>query len=198
MAFLKQIINGVFYGKNRIRIAMLILFGILFLAVVVRPGIIGYATYQKVKDLNYTIEEYGEDINKLKSELLISNTNLSSCMEFSEKIFVEIEKQLDKFSECRSELSAISISLNFSKERYEEIIKNLQEDLDRKASEIDELGEQKDKEISDLRLQYDLIVQNAANNICCKAKVDNPDIKYYKVEDNRIICLEEGVLNITC
>ena len=198
MAPLRHFITKAFYTKNRIYIAILILFGILFVAIVIRPGIIGYATYQKVKNSNYTIEDYGEDISKLKSELLISNTNLSSCNEFSEKIFVEIEKQSDKFSECRSELSAIKVNFNFSKSRYEGIIKDLEADLDKKDNQIDELEGQKEKEIDDLRVQYGILAQNAANNICCKTKVDNPDIKYYKVEDSKIICLEEGALSITC
>jgi len=198
MAPLKQFAIKWFYGKSRIHIAVLILLGILFAALAARPAIMGYATYQKIVDLNYTIEDYGEDISKLKSELLISNTNLSSCNEFNKKIFVEIEKQLDKFSECKSELSAINVNFNFSKSRYEEIIKYLEADLDKKNSQIDELEGQKRREIDDLRAHYILLAQNAANNICCKAKVDNPDINYYEFEDGKNVCLEEGTLNIKC
>ena len=198
MAPLRHFITKAFYTKNRIYILILILFGILFVALVIRPAIIGYATYQKVKNSNYTIEDYGEDTSKLKSELLISNTNLSSCNEFSEKILFEVEKQSDKFSECRSELSAVKVNLNFSKKEYEETIKEFEEKLKASEGEINSIISEKENEANDLKVQYNLLAQNTANNICCKAKVDNPDIRYYKVEDNKIICLEEGALDITC
>jgi len=140
---------------------------------------------------------------------LVSNTNLSSCNEFNKKLFDELEKSSDKSYECNSKLGALETNFNFSKSKYEETLKTLGDELKEKNEKIEELKDQGDKEltelrnekeeeISDLNLKYELFVQNTANNICCKAKVDNPDIKYYKIESNKIICLEEGTLSISC
>jgi len=71
-------------------------------------------------------------------------------------------------------------------------------DLDQKNEELDKLINEKQEEIDDLRLQYDLLAENLANNLCCKAKVDNPGISSYKIENNMIICLEQGGLDISC
>lgn len=78
-------------------------------------------------------------------------------------------------------------TFDFSKGEYEKTIKSLESDLEEKEGDADELN-----------LKYDLLAKNVANNICCKAKVDNPNIKYYAVENDRIVCLEEGELGISC
>ena len=149
---------------------------ILLILFAVKPSIIGYSVYQQVKDSNYSIEEYGKNIKELESQLLIANTNLSSCSEFNKKLLDEFTKYSDKISECKSDLDALKVEFNLS------------------ITEV----EKRKEEISDLKLQYDLLAKNLANNLCCKARVDNPDIKYYKVEDNKIACVEEGILEISC
>lgn len=88
-------------------------------------------------------------------------------------------------------------------------ISSLENELKNKKREMEELKSQKEAEfakmkgekeaeIDELKIKYEVFVQNTANNICCKAKVDNPDIQYYKVENNKIVCLEEGELGISC
>ena len=149
---------------------------ILLILFAVKPSIIGYSIYQQVKDSNYSVEEYGKNIKELESQLLIANTNLSSCSEFNKKLFGEFTKYSDKISECKSNLDALKVEFNLS------------------ITEV----EKRKEEINDLKLQYDALAKNLANNLCCKARVDNPDIKYYKVENNKIACVEEGILEISC
>ena len=149
---------------------------ILLILFAVKPSIIGYSVYQQVKDSNYSIEEYGKNIKELESQLLMANTNLSSFSEFNKKLLGEFTKYSDKISECKSNLDALKVEFNLS------------------ITEV----EKRKEEINDLKLQYDTLAKNLANNLCCKARVDNPDIKYYKVEDNKIACVEEGILEISC
>ena len=153
-----------------------IIFLILLILFAVKPSIIGYSVYQQIKDSNYSVEEYGKNIKELESQLLIANTNRSSCSEFNKKLLDEFAKYSDKISKYKSELDALKVEFNLS---ITEVV-NLRED------------------INDLKLQYDTLAKNLANNLCCKARVDNPDIKYYKVEDNKIACVEEGALEISC
>ena len=160
---------------------------ILLILFAVKPSIIGYSVYQQVKDSNYSIEEYGKNIKDLESKLLIADTNLSAYNEFNKRILSELEKYSNKVSEYKSELDALKINFTFSIAEYEEIINDLNMDK-----------EKKEEEINSLKFQYDLLAKNLANNLCCKAKVDNPDIKYYKVDNNKIVCLEEGTLEILC
>lgn len=173
--------------KRNIILASIIVIAIILLIFIIRPGIIGYTIYKQVKESNYSVEDYGEDIQDLKTKLLVSDTNLSSCSAFSKELLTELEKYSDKFSECNSELNALKT--NFSL---------LRADLDQKNKELDKLINEKQGEIDDLRIQYDTLAENLANNLCCKAKVDNPDIISYKIENNMIICLEQGGLDISC
>ncbi|MBI2653116.1 hypothetical protein HYX00_06630 [Candidatus Woesearchaeota archaeon] len=178
-------------------------------AFIARPVIVGYSAYQKVKSSNYSIEDYGKNIQELKTNLLIFNANLSSCMEFNKKLLPELEKYLDRLTACKNEMNDLKINLSLIIGSNEENIKNLKEDLDEKSQEIKNLNDEKNKEINklknekeeeinNLRQQYDLLAQNTANNLCCKAKIDNPKIKYYKIENNRIICMEDGTSAISC
>ena len=41
-------------------------------------------------------------------------------------------------------------------------------------------------------------VKNMANNLCCKAKVDNPGIKFYIVSNNKIVCTVDSGEPIIC
>jgi len=174
------------------------IFVVVILAVFIKPGITGYAVYQQVKESNYSIKDYGQNIQDLKTKLLVSDTNLSSCSTFNRELLTELEKYSDKFSECNSELNVLQANFRLLKEKYEKTIKNLGADLDQKNQELDELINEKQEEIDDLRLQYDTLVENLANNLCCKAKVDSPNISSYKIENSKIICLEQGGLDISC
>ncbi len=160
---------------------------ILLILFAVKPSIIGYSVYQQVKGSNYSVEEYGKNIKELESQLLIANTNLSSCSEFNKKLLDELAKYSNKISEYKSDLDSLNINFTFSINKYEETIKNLIAEK-----------EKQQEEINNLKSQYDTLAKNLANNLCCKARVDNPDIKYYKVEDNKIACVEEGILEISC
>jgi len=167
--------------KRNIVLALIIVIVIILLIFIIRPGIIGYTIYQQVKESNYSVEDYGEDIQDLKTKLLVSDTNLSSCSAFNKELLTELEKYSDKFSECNSELNALKINLS--------LLKN---------EELDRLINEKQEEIDDLKTQYDALAENLANNLCCKAKVDNHGISSYKIENNMIICLEQGSLDISC
>ena len=178
-------------NKNFIRnivISTLTILFVFFIAIfMIKPSIIGYGVYQQMKNTNYSVEDYSKNINEIESKLLISNTNLSSCIFFNNKFSTELGKCLDKFSECEAEKTFLKINYNSSSKEYEAIIKSLEESL-----------EEKNKEISDLNSKSDILVKNLANNFCCKKKIDNPNIDSYILENNKIICLEQGTLKISC
>jgi len=170
----------------------------LLIKFIIQPSIIGYSTYQQAERLNYSLEDYGNNMKNLESRILIFNTNLSSCIELNKKLWLEFEKYSDKFSECKGNLDALRMKSDLTSENYEEDIEDLEKELDKKNEEINELRFGREKEIRDLELQHNVIIQNVANNICCKAKVDNSNINYYRVENDKIICSEGGTLGISC
>lgn len=191
--------QGLFYEKNKALIITASVILVMFAAVyIIRPSIIGYIAYQKVKTLNYSIDDYGKDMQELKTSLLVSNANLSACGEFNKKLLPEFEKYLDKLAECKNQMNDLAINFSLRANSYEEEIKSLKQDLDEKGRYIKGAVDEKNKKIEDLSAQYSSLAQNTANNLCCKAKIDNPKIKYYRAENNRVICLEDGELSISC
>lgn len=202
--------SGFFYGNNRVLIiTALIVLTMLLLVYIIGPSIIGYITYQKIKSSNYSIEDYGKNMQELRAQLSVAYTNSSACSEFNNKLLTELEKYLDKSFEYKDVLNDLKINLSLTRSECELNIKSLKAELNDKDrevknaleennKEINKLKEEKDAEINNLKSQYDLLAHNTANNLCCKAKVDNPKIQYYRIEDDKIMCMEEGALPISC
>lgn len=202
--------NGKFFDNYKILIitALIILF-LLLMAYIVRYSIIGYNLQKNIKGTNYSIEDYGKGVQELRNMLLVSKTNLSLCNDLNKKISADLEKYVDKSSDYKSELSALKANFTFAMERCDENVKNLKKsyedkigninkDSDKALEELRKLKAQAESELNNLKSQYDSLAQNAANNICCKIKVDNPRIKFYQIENNKVMCLEEGAKAIGC
>ncbi|MBI2650919.1 hypothetical protein HYX01_00415 [Candidatus Woesearchaeota archaeon] len=196
--------------ENKVFVYMLLsIFAVFFIMFIIRPSIIGYIAYQQVKNTNYSLQDYGYNIQELKSKLAVSNVNLSACSDFNNKLLVNLESCSNKLSDYKSSLMALQINFTLSKNIYEDMIKSLKAEIEKRNKEsneqIKELKEklskidaEKEKEVNDMKNIYDNIALNTANNLCCKARIDNPQIKYYKVENNKVICLEESGLNFSC
>ena len=191
--------SGFFYGNNKVLvITALIVLAMLLLVYIIGPSIIGYITYQKIKSSNYSIEDYGKNIQELRAQLSVAYTNSSACSEFNKKLLTELEKYLDKSFEYKDVLNDLKINLSLTRSECELNIKSLKAELNDKDREVKNALEENNKEINNLKSQYDLLAHNMANNLCCKAKVDNPKIQYYRIEDDKIMCMEEGALPISC
>lgn len=160
-------------------IIVLVILAILF----VRPAYLGYVTYQGIQKSNYTLEDYGKNIQELKNNMLVSNTNLSVCYDFNQILIGQLESASDDLAVCNKQVSDYAVSEEKYKVQVEELKKQIEE---------------KQTEAAQYKNEYDELVQNLANKICCKMKIDNNKINYYKVEDNNIVCLEEGGNQITC
>ena len=176
----------------------LIVAGMLLLALILRPAIIGYMAYQKAGSINASIEEYRKNAAALEIELAKSKTNLSVCTDFSQKVFEELDSQMVKYADCASSFNALALNHSIAVSNFERELSDLRAKLEAREKEAQKADETKEEELKNLRNEYDTLAKNAANNICCKEKVDNANIKYYSVEGNRIICLETGEKALAC
>ncbi len=183
---------------KRTKIVILLVIIGLFLLFIVRPGITSYIVYQKIKDSNKTIDEYGYDLQDIKSKLIVSETNLSSCVSFNDKLMEKLESASDDISECRKDLIKVGERLNVTQKEYSKLLSDSKQDLENLRDQVRDAEEEKDAKISSLESDYDTLARNTANNLCCKAKVDNHNIRYYIVENNKVVCLEEGTNEINC
>lgn len=164
---------------NRKKIAIFLVSINVFLILAMffaRPIAIGYSVYTQMSNLNQSLETYTQNLGELKSNLEVSASNLSSCYEFSQNMLSGLQESNREVLECNDESN---------------ILEQENRQLERELSE-------KSSEASELKNDFDELALNTANNLCCKARVDNPDIKYYRIENNRILCLSEGDLKISC
>ena len=56
----------------------------------------------------------------------------------------------------------------------------------------------KNEEVLSIQESFDLFVKNTAKSVCCKEKVDNPNIDYYDVIGDKLVCLTEGNSKLNC
>ncbi|MBR9701763.1 hypothetical protein GOV13_02480 [Candidatus Pacearchaeota archaeon] len=168
-------------------VSLVIMALLLIIIFLVRPTIIGYTTYKQLVDSSYSIEDYGKDINELEVDLIDYKANLSACNLFNEMISEELDSFSNDFSECRDELEMLRIDFSLSQDELNDKIDDLKNDL-----------VEKDDEVNELESDYSKLAENLANNLCCKKKVDNPDINSYIVENNNIVCVENEGLEIEC
>ena len=172
--------------------------GLFVIGVVLKPMIIGYSTYEKIKNSDYTLDDYAKNVKQLEASLVASHANLSVCTGFNNNLLNEFDKNINKYTECKADLTTLQVNHSLMIKNNEENLKNINMQLEGKNMEIENLKQEKENEISQLQSQYDILAKNTANNLCCKAKIDNSKIRYFKVENSKVVCLEEGTSQISC
>lgn len=178
--------------------ALLLVLIALFIFFVVRPSIIGYRTYQTVQKLNYSLEDYGQNIDDLQSQVSVFDAKLTTCTDFNERIRQDLESCNTGRNSCTKDLEVLRLNMSFTNERQELLVADLSAEISKLNTSTANATQEKDATITQLQANYDILARKSANNICCKLKVDNPNIKYYAVGNNSVQCLEEGELAITC
>ncbi|MCH7561184.1 MAG: hypothetical protein IIC67_07450 [Thaumarchaeota archaeon] len=193
-------------NKTRMIFINAAIIGSVLLAIFfVRPAYLGYVTYQNIQETDYDLETYAENIEELKVDILTSNTNLSTCFDFNQILIEQLKLGSDKLEICNQQISNYAVS----EEKYKSQIQDLDEKYE---SQLDELDQKYKTQIENLqneikqnenitnqyKNEYDLLVENLANKICCKMKIDNSQISFYKVENNYIICSQESGLDLSC
>ncbi|MFW6220413.1 MAG: hypothetical protein ACOC3X_01940 [Nanoarchaeota archaeon] len=182
----------------------IILFFIFFFALI-KPSIVGYSVYKEMSSNEVPMNSYILSINELNEELLKKNTNLSVCYNLSNDLFFTLNQKLNNSINCFKSLSNCSFELRMKTQQI-----NTLNDLNKEneltfQNEISNIKKEHKNELSDLnyelkkiKQEYDKIIQNSANNICCKAKVDNNLIDSYSLVNDKIVCKTNGNFTITC
>ncbi len=200
---------------------------VIFIIAFIRPSLIGYSIYQDVQKTNYSIDEYGQSVHNLKTELIIAQANKTVYTNLANRLEEDLGEKETQLSTCQSERTTLQANLKSSTENAnikidllqttikdkDEAIADLKRDntaLQTKAN--DDLSKQQAelqqeclednsilaKNLATLQASYDAFVVNQAKSVCCKERVDNPEIQYYDTLNNKLICLEEGTKSLVC
>ncbi len=215
--------------KNRspLLLTIAVVIGIIFLITFLRPSLIGYSIYQDVQKTNYSLNEYGESVHNLKTELAITQANKTVYADLTNRLEQNIEEKESQLETCRTEKTAlqanfesIQITANVQTTLFESAIQEKEEtitDLKKESTDFkeklkDDLADQKmdlqrqcqegnadvTQQLAVIRALYNSFVANQAKSVCCKERVDNPDIQFYDVLNDKLLCLEEGTKKLEC
>jgi hypothetical protein len=94
-------------------------------------------------------------------------------------------------SELQSEYNQLSAEFSFN-------ITRINSEFEQKKNEIQINLTQSEMKFNELKTITDAVIINAANNICCKSKVDNKNIDSYLISNGVIICTSGEKDKIIC
>ncbi|MCK5234673.1 MAG: hypothetical protein KAJ88_02415 [Candidatus Aenigmarchaeota archaeon] len=146
------------------------------------PGFPKLSEFEANKQFYLCQSRLNQDSGKLSQyqrDLEIKSTTMETCLQ-------EKNTLSSQYSSCTSDLSSCETSLtscSSSKESLSAEVELCTNDLIIKKQDL-----------SDLELESYAVKINYANSYCCiKRTIDaNPDIKYYRFENNRIICTTDN------
>lgn len=181
--------------------AVLIILSILFFLIVLKPPFLGWGVYNEndtatelVKD-QYTVAELGISLQELREELQVNKE-------------AQLETLRNKVSSVEEELTKCNINwdaLENSNNAFEEEITTLKQQITEKelALQLKEEANVQEllrlqEEITKLNSDHNELTKNAAKNICCKRKVDEPSINSYSILENKIVCTNNGEEKLEC
>ena len=201
---------------NPIILFSLLLGGLVLAIFVVRPAVLGYGIYQEAQDSNLTVEEYAQNMQQLSRDLEVTKANLSSYSTFTVALIQQVDEKTDELTECKVQLERIQVEVEQMQKQVTEkeheiavVRSDVQQIADEQVAEktkaleeekaaCEESLTEKKGAVGEIEAKYDALVKNTVKSICCKAKVDNPEVNFYDVVNNKISCLEQGSNQLNC
>ena len=127
-----------------------------------------------------------------ESELeLIKKNNQQQINDLNKKIETKESDIQEKIKEKEDELQKTIAEKD--KETADQLAKK-EEEITSFKTECNN----KDIDFNKLKDDFNTLVKNTAYSICCKERIDHPNIKSYSLINNKVICLEEGNNTLSC
>jgi len=124
---------------------------------------------------------------KAEEQVSICEKDLADC----EKNATATQEEL---ASCKSESTKVLSNLTActtSKQQLENQYKNASLNL----LNCQQTSSSLNASYTSLKNDFDLLAKNAASNICCKRKIDDPSIKYYYIDNDSIVCTAASSAN---
>jgi len=161
---------------------------ILWISLLVKPATVGSAVLSDFEDTGNNALEILSQLEFINSELSISNKNLESCQLLNDKYLNELTSEKNKTFVCLEENRKLQTDFDRLSQEYEFNISQIISENEGKMSNAElELAKLK-IDFKNLQSRYNNTLQNSANNICCKQRVDNSDIDSYRLSNDKIVC----------
>ncbi|MBI2572741.1 hypothetical protein HYV86_02685 [Candidatus Woesearchaeota archaeon] len=213
--------------KNKSTAVILVLLLVMGAIFFVRPSIIGYGIYKEIEQSNYTVDTYGKNLQELQHELQTIRTNATLYTSFNEQLLSQYEDIAQKYTLCTDERSQAVAQLKVSedscadkvalleqqnantKSLYEQSLRDKENQqnviVDQKTTQLEQDKVQCTQEAQTAKQEketvqrdFDAFAATMAKSVCCKEKVDNPQIDSFTISSNKIVCLVGGEKKIGC
>lgn len=179
-------------------IFLLLILSIFVIAFVGDEIITGYTIGRNLEHAGQNPEAILEEINSMESEIDATETNLKSCQLLNENYLEKMLEYKNQHFVCQEEKKELLWNISWMEEEYEMNLEEVQEECDEKKSQAEINLAELQIEYEELQEETSRIIENAANNKCCKEKVDNPKIDSYTLTNDKIVCTTNGKNDINC
>ncbi len=148
-----------------------------------------------------SINDVQNQLDKLKLDLGLFSSNLTSCYTATAEASNQFQNCNKDFTNCKADY----LKLVTNNSAAEQACQTDKTTLNLKMSALLTSNSDLNRTLSSLTTEHDAlkkqfneVVTSAANNLCCKARVDNPKIRFYKLDTNKIVCSEDSGTSISC
>ena len=188
---------------------ILVLFLIFLVAFVVKPGIVGYTVYQNVKETNYSLETYGQQVNTLESSLVSLKANLLGQEKLVDVLQKQVIENKDELKICMNERETYLLNSQKFKQETDLLNEQLLKIESDKISQVKEKVEEETVKLNDrlsiCQNNLDIVednfagfVNNIARSVCCKELVDDPTINSFEIVNDKLVCGSDLESSLTC
>ncbi len=147
------------------------------------------------------IDDVQKQLDRLKSDITSFSSNLTSCYSSAADLTGKLQSCSGDYALCRTDVAKLSANRSAT----EQLCENEKTKLQVQMSIVEDSSFILNKSLStltkdheSLKTKYTSLATNAANNLCCKAKVDNPKIGFYDIVSDKIVCTEGSGVAINC
>lgn len=140
-------------------------------------------------------------LDKLKTDISSFSSNLTSCYDGTASLTTSLQLCKSDTALCQADLAKLSANKTVAEQACLNEKVSLQLSLsasEAKAADLNQTLSETAANYDNLKKQYTSLASNAANNICCKSKVDNPNLKFYNIESDKISCSESSGTALGC
>src|SRR3989344_5726092 len=164
---------------------------------VVRPAVLGYGIYQEAQASNLGVQDYAQNMQQLSNDLEVTKANLSTYSTFTGALIAQVDQKSNEITECKVQLERTKADLEVAQKQVadkdteiatvkSESQKTVEQQVTEKTAGLEQSKVDceasfatKEKEVGEVQAKYDQLVKNTVKSICCKTKVDNPQINFY-------------------
>lgn len=191
--------KGITFHHHHISLGLIfIILLIIVLVLLIKPALTGYSLNKELEDLGTSAADVLRRIDLVKSEKLVVETNLENCKKLNEDYLGQVTDEKSDMFSCIEEKKEVESKLEQQKKECEfEINRVTSENAQKKSTAELEL-EQLKVTFAGLESSYNSLSDNSANNICCKNKIDSPEIDSYFISGGKIVCSVGSEDKISC